>query len=89
MMPCFISAQNRFGWLKLMLLSCTFTFFPMLTLDSKEALGAAGTEVAAGRLNSISHLARRRVGAEAEATYIHLIHWKRTLSLQMETKEKM
>lgn len=48
----------------------------MLTPGSKEALGAAGIEVAAGRLNSISHLVQRRLGAEAEATSIYLIHWK-------------
>lgn len=44
-----------------------FIFFPMLTLGSKDSLGAAGPEAAVARLNSACHLVRRRVGAEAEA----------------------
>lgn len=44
-----------------------FIFFPMLTLGSKDSLGAAGSEAAVARLNSACHLVRRRVGPQAEA----------------------
>jgi len=60
----------------------------MLTPCSKKTLGSPGTETAVGRLKSVSHFVRRKMGAEAEETSLYFTLWKGSLMLQMETMEK-